>query len=1091
MMQASAEIMPLATHQNILNSNFLNTAYGISSLGQRHPPYTTSEFALFPFKPSINTEEIQSSTQTWSTKTDVYSTSLDCEPAIRYSSNETGFSHQIFDNGRGCTISDFSFSLNSADVLLLYLGWFGDAVVDRSIGGPNCTREHADNFLAIWATKGTKFNSVDDDSMTALFCRPKYHVQEAVVTVNASDGRVASHKLIGTREQLPVPNEIFNTTHFEYLVSTGVPPVRQRANRPDTFRLEPYPSVAKYNLSWPMPNAVGFGVSLNEGTVQDLKDPKVLHRAFEKAHQLLFAVAFNIVTRPLNSTTIDRPRDGTIKDNLGAITVDTTIARIVQGAFGLVIVMTLSLWCLTFRRPSHLRSDPATISNMMSLVRDIDLGDDISGHIFKLTTYGTENRGRICLLANSRKEITFPISITKSKSLHIEDINQARPVIRPFELRVGFGVLFITVISSALIAVIFLQLYSSRRNGKLDLAFFLTKTITNISPGIALPSVNSTVISIIENYLPTIFATLLEPAWVILNRILCLLQPFDELRKGNAKPSVSVHAKYTSLPPQLNVWRALRSGHFILALVCMIAVSTNLLAVALSVLIEQRSTTVTFPMAGTQSLVPIFDGGPLVRDVSLAVYLDHFYAAQSNLTTGTSLPPWIDPERFYIPFEFESPRIETAAGTPLGLQGIMGSTTGIGAELSCYELYPDQNAEHSFSFTSTNISTHVHFKTSDLLSNGTRVNCEMPDLYTINQEGPNNVFLGNLTSAASAVELIGHRPENGSSCSNAIMAGWVHVSANNSIPSIASTSFGARNLTHTFLTCTPQLKVATFDVLVSPEGRILRSHRTSNFTPITEIAQYFTNVTYQTPVTIPDGIQSPPAPKASANGLFDDIAANTMGLPDSEAMRWHNDSFTSDWMNSLIMYRMGNDSVVNPASPVLTFQQGEALLKEVYKLLFALMIGLNQHAFENSPSKITKEITVLATEQRIFLEPTMFKMTVILLSFQLIVAILYYVYRPKRFLTSMPTSIASIIAFVSHSRALEDFRDGGKSADDGERRYGYGRFVGTDGKTHVGIERSRWVVPLESENPEVGRGKWWEGLRFRGKRREGEVKVWI
>jgi hypothetical protein len=97
--------------------------------------------------------------------------------------------------------------------------------------------------------------------------------------------------------------------------------------------------------------------------------------------------------------------------------------------------------------------------------------------------------------------------------------------------------------------------------------------------GLTLPSTNPIALSILQNYLPTAFATFLEPAWVILNQLLCLLQPFEELRRGNAKFSKSIGAKYTSLPPQLIVLRAVRSGHFILAVVGTITISTNLLAV--------------------------------------------------------------------------------------------------------------------------------------------------------------------------------------------------------------------------------------------------------------------------------------------------------------------------------------------------------------------------------------------------------------------------------------------------------------------------------------------------------------------------------
>jgi hypothetical protein len=108
-----------------------------------------------------------------------------------------------------------------------------------------------------------------------------------------------------------------------------------------------------------------------------------------------------------------------------------------------------------------------------------------------------------------------------------------------------------------------------------------------------------------------------------------------------------------------------------------------------------------------------------------------------------------------------------------------------------------------------------------------------------------------------------------------------------------------------------------------------------------------------------------------------------------------------------------------------------------------------------------------------------------LLCSQLVVAVFYYVYRPKRFLQRMPTSMASIVGFVLKSRVLAEFAE--KENPQDSHRYAYGRFIGTDGKTHVGIERQQFVVPLESKNPDVRRRRWF-GV---GKLDEKEPRTWI
>ena len=108
------------------------------------------------------------------------------------------------------------------------------------------------------------------------------------------------------------------------------------------------------------------------------------------------------------------------------------------------------------------------------------------------------------------------------------------------------------------------------------------------------------------NYAPTAFATFLEPMWLILSRLLCLLKPYEVLRVGGAKVSQSLGLKYTSIPPQLAIWRALRAKHVLLAVVCLITVSTNFLAVFLAGLLNEGLTRHAVTYEGFQEWLPAF-----------------------------------------------------------------------------------------------------------------------------------------------------------------------------------------------------------------------------------------------------------------------------------------------------------------------------------------------------------------------------------------------------------------------------------------------------------------------------------------------------
>lgn len=98
--------------------------------------------------------------------------------------------------------------------------------------------------------------------------------------------------------------------------------------------------------------------------------------------------------------------------------------------------------------------------------------------------------------------------------------------------------------------------------------------------------------NLLENYIPTAIATLIEPLWVLINRLLCLLQPIEELQGCKAKAKNSIDLNYSSLPPQLVLFKAIRTGHIVVATVCFMALLANVLSVAFAGLFHHDTTTV-------------------------------------------------------------------------------------------------------------------------------------------------------------------------------------------------------------------------------------------------------------------------------------------------------------------------------------------------------------------------------------------------------------------------------------------------------------------------------------------------------------------
>jgi hypothetical protein len=547
--------------------------------------------------------------------------------------------------------------------------------------------------------------------------------------------------------------------------------------------------------------------------------------------------------------------------------------------------------------------------------------------------------------------------------------------------------------------------------------------------------------------------------------------------KGGARPAASIESRYSSVPPQLAFWRAVKAGHLLLASVCAVAFSSNLLAVALSGLLFERPTEQLIPLATTWSLLPQFNGSSIFNRSSVVVpitYLDHLYVAMSNISENTVLPPWTDQKSFYLPFSLISAPSTSATGASLTFQGFRGSTVGFSTKSTCTELLT--SGDKSVLFEPASNDTSAQFKTSYTLQNGSTVDCFPHTAYSGMNE--TTQFTSSPSTGPSALEvLLQMTPANDTSnaefCGSVMVAGWVRLGADSTETTnrASNATFLDRSLNYTFLSCTQRLQIAPFDVVVDAEGHILNAHQTGPF--VTDTSDFMSG-------------------NASENSLFRQsnelIAAySTTGVT---GFKWHNDSFTSDWMNALMGMTLNSDDLVNPSTQVPTASEVAPLMEHTYQRLFAILLGLNTHVFAPASDGNALLASVMVVESRIFVSRPMFIISTAILILHLIVAIYYYTHRPRRFLPRMPTSIGSIIAFVTSSRALEDFEPRKASENkSAERSYGYGRFIGTDGKTRVGIEKQRYVVPLKSRNPEAKQRKKWN---WRGEgAHESEIKTWI
>jgi hypothetical protein len=215
----------------------------------------------------------------------------------------------IFSNGRGCSVPDIGL-IDQNEYIILYIGYYDNVIPDWSLQNPNCSDEHSNNFLALFTTGSSKLEDGSYGNLTALFCQPRYELNEAYITVNASNGMMTSNDLGVLKSSTTSLSEIFNTSHFEYLLGVGIQPDDQRADYPDITLLDQTPQLTLYNVAWPNNNVVGFAIALNSVSVAELATPNLLREAFARAHKLLFPAAISTLARNLNTTSFTNVRRG-------------------------------------------------------------------------------------------------------------------------------------------------------------------------------------------------------------------------------------------------------------------------------------------------------------------------------------------------------------------------------------------------------------------------------------------------------------------------------------------------------------------------------------------------------------------------------------------------------------------------------------------------------------------------------------------------------------------------------------------------------------------------------------------------------------
>ncbi|KAL8967272.1 MAG: hypothetical protein Q9183_002998 [Haloplaca sp. 2 TL-2023] len=1016
-----ANLVPGTSNTRKLDLSPIADGYGYTWLGQSLPAFVTATGAIAQFKYESKGRE-GTSNASITTTSDYYTTKLECTPAIIRLA-PSGNRAYTFDNGKGCLTDEIS-GVGSRGHISLYIGYHNDPHVDWSLSYLGCPQDASHTFLAIWAEGWDNPFSNTTTNVTALFCEPSYFVQRVNVTILVSNNSVTDVAPVGPLVDLS--QEHFNATDFEYLIGTGISAVSSRSDPFQASRLDQWPTLRNIDVEPPISNMVGFALGLTQYPPIEYFNPTTLASAYQEAHQLLFALAATRLFSSDLSSADSRP--GLFATNVRAISVIWELAVVVEVILGLISIFILALLFTSWTRKSHLCKDPAALSDIMELARRSTPGTipGIKGIGSNGCRYRLKLRqGRLELLSAEtwQKTVTAlqPENPSQTESLRIAPPDQGQNAVqvRPFEMTftVGFAFLAILLLAIATLAVMYINV--AKRNG------------------LPLPSTNQVVHQLVLNYIPIAFATILEPFWTLLNRLLCILQPFEALRQGQARPSRSLDVKYTALSPQLVFWRALRAGHFTLVAVCLIGLSANFLAVSLGALFDINLVQNHSPFLFSPQLALALNGSSKGLDIGggANAYKEHYYVARSNLSEGTALPPWIKSSVSLLPFLSNE---ESDESTPASYKA---KTDGIGLSVRCTELTSKSTTTPLDPFNLTTPSFVHDIDSSPVVTkanaDGALINCTTFGFRGLDRSDDVNATYAKEVVATMRTGSPTPSPKEQEECSRLLVVAFQRADLIVAQRPLNDTSkpdatFGA--LQATYMICEADLYVAPFDVVVNWEGRVEAAEKV--------------------------GASSVPEPLLSSqenkSTFFENLDYERMwsghGSPS-----WHNDVIAETWVPYLMTISMNSTDLINPNLPPPSAASIAPVIEDIITRLFAVILGLNAKTILlPAPEGSTIAGVSITTSRRVFMSRPMFIVSMVLLVLNVFVALLYYTRRPRKMLACMPTTIGSVLEMVEGSGLVEENADS-KSREGW--RVGYGRYVGTDGKPHIGIERRPFVVP--------------------------------
>ncbi|PHH90666.1 hypothetical protein CDD83_2993 [Cordyceps sp. RAO-2017] len=1008
-----------------LSPEILHIAYGIGWLKQPYLPFTTSEFALLPYYVDGDPAPDGSRSQAnWTAATTKVWSELTCSPAKALREYERlGDSYFVWMDDSCVAHGRLSTTPGEYDIFfrkynLKDKNWL-------SHFSPECpdAADRAHLFYAIFLKDeahghSTPFNTTADDStssgnMTAITCRSHYYKQDVMIT-SGHNARPYPDTIQPLSNKQLLNESEFNSTAFEDLIISGY----QHSSRSLNGELVSTPRTASVAEDVLVPlrvknrpgrdGGISFLLAGPNIPLDAYQNPRAFGEALNRGLQYVFAIAASKIL--VNETVSSHPTAQSTYPQAG-IVVSRLFSAVAESLLVLIAILAASLGWLCYRAPCHLRSNPNSISRLIDIVRNSPGLLDA----FRVVDHIGEKK----LVSLFRNDI-FRLSPLGGRGPHIErevfddDVpgEQGGPSerevyyepVRPWALSPLAGTMFLIILLGAIVFLSWAKGQEVSQNGGLPKMTTCRRKAIEFShdSGLHHPTGGPEVRQLLEKYIPTAFATLLQPYWSLVSRLLCTIQPFRALASGGAQPAKSIETTCSAIPSQLAFWRAVKARHFVLAAVCLTAIVSSILGIGMAALFSERMITVEHVQNFTSIHAISTSFIRNIRFTPLTWNRDMLSHAEANLSYGAPLPPWASPAYFFHPYEVAAPKAE-------GVYTLQ--TQGFGADLDCTPM-----VARSQPFSSDALSTAEYEAPN--CSSGLADPIGVASLQSrfwwlasgIKQPGP---FAFDIRSSFELNSI-----KEGNECQSAFILGWGRVLP----PTDNNATFDL-----SIAACRPIVGTALFNVTVDVEGNVISYLRTSD-----AVSGEVSNKTTLLHSLLNDQIT-----------LLTGIKAVTP-----------TDTEPGSWLSFLQICLTGSPDFLDPGKPIPDPVQMISTVRNIFRLTFALGLSLGRNnLFENTTSANVVAGTRSSQETKIFFNSLALGLSLVILSIDVVIAIFIYTCGTISVLPRLPTSLGSIIAYIAPSSITFVPVDKNKTVS-------FGRFVGVGGSAHIGIEVDPLVIPI-------------------------------